>query len=104
MIDCAPVPTPMVHSTSLSVEQGTQLNENDCTTYKRLIRQLIYLTNTRPDISFSVNKLSQYVSALTTVHQRVEHRILRYLKLAPGSSIFFHNNNIIQIKEYNDSD
>jgi len=104
MIDCAPMPTPMVHSTPLSAEQGTQLNENDCTTYRRLIGRLIYLTNTKPDISFSVNKLSQYVYAPTTVHQRVAHRILRYLKLAPWSGIFFHNDNLMQVEAYSDSD
>jgi len=59
MIDCAPMHTPMVHPTPLSAEQGTRLNENDCTTYRRLIGRLIYLTNTRYDISFSVNKLNQ---------------------------------------------
>jgi len=40
MIDCAPMPTPMVHCTSLSTKQGTRLNENDCTTYIRLIGRL----------------------------------------------------------------
>ena len=69
MLDCAPFSTPMVHSLRLSSEQGLLLNKEDSSSYRRLIGRLIYLTNTRPDISFSVNKLSQFVSAPTSTHQ-----------------------------------
>jgi len=104
MLNCAHMPTPMVHSTNISVDQGTKLNDEDSTSYRRLIGCLIYLTNTRPNISFSVNKLSQFVSAPTTNHQRPTLRILIYLKSALGSGIFFHNDNFIQLKAYSDLD
>lgn len=40
----------------------------DSSSYRRIIGQLLYLTTTRPDITFPVHKLSQYVSKPTTQH------------------------------------
>ncbi|WVZ13973.1 hypothetical protein V8G54_011539 [Vigna mungo] len=54
MLNCAPMPTPMAHSFLLTI-QGDQLNDEDASSYRRLIGRLIYLTNTRPDITFSIN-------------------------------------------------
>lgn len=104
MLECAPVPTPMVHSSPLSSTQGVPLAAADSSSYRRLIGRLIYLTNTRPDITFSVNKLSQFVSAPTTIHQQAAFRILRYLKNAPGNGIFLSAASIPQLKAYSDSD
>ena len=39
-----------------------------------------YLTLTRPDLSFAVNKVCQYLSQPTTVHYEAVKRILRYVK------------------------
>ena len=104
MLECAPVPTPMVHSSPLSSTQGVPLAAADSSSYCRLIGRLIYLTNTRPDITFSVNKLSQFVSAPTTIHQQAAFCILRYLKNAPGNGIFLSATSIPQLKAYSDSD
>ena len=93
-----------VHSSRLSSEQGLLLNEEDSSSYRRLIGRLIYLTNTRLDISFSVNKLSQFVSAPTSTHQQTVFQILRYLKNAPGYGIFLPHQNSIHLKAYSDSD
>jgi len=55
----------MNFSTKLTIE-GEQL-ENP-THYRKLISKLIYLTNTRPDITYAVNTLSQYISTTTKAH------------------------------------
>jgi len=60
MLGCALVPTPMVHSSPPSSTQGVPLDAAESSSYQRLLGRLIYLTNTRPDIAFSVNKLSTY--------------------------------------------
>ncbi|XP_014496773.1 uncharacterized protein LOC106758354 [Vigna radiata var. radiata] len=98
-----PMPTPMAHSSRLT-SQGDLLNDEDASSYRRLIGLLIYLTNTRLDITFSVNNLSQFVSSPITLHQQAAHRILRYLKGSPGNGILLHNNNTNQLKAYSDSD
>nr|KYP68568.1 hypothetical protein KK1_022200 [Cajanus cajan]KYP68605.1 hypothetical protein KK1_022237 [Cajanus cajan] len=42
------------------------------------VGRLLYLTNTRPDISYAVQQLSQFMTAPTTAHLKAFHRILRY--------------------------
>ena len=57
MEDCRPVPTPMSTSDKLFRDQGTRLSEDDSFRYRSLVGGLQYLTLTRPDISFAVNKV-----------------------------------------------
>ncbi|XP_071685551.1 secreted RxLR effector protein 161-like [Rutidosis leptorrhynchoides] len=66
------------------------LNINDTwkiTEYQRLIRKLIYLTLTRPDISFTVQCLSQFMHAALQSHVKLAYRVLRHLKSAPGKGV-----------------
>jgi hypothetical protein len=58
-------PTPMVTGKQFVAEGEPMANP---TLYRQAIGALQYLTNTRPDIAFSVNKLSQYMSLPTTDH------------------------------------
>ncbi|KAF7838980.1 Retrovirus-related Pol polyprotein from transposon RE1 [Senna tora] len=83
MLDCAPVPTPMIIGRQYSKNEGEPLK--DPTPYRQAIGSLQYLTNTRPDIAFSVNKLSQFLACPTDVHLQGVKRILRYLK---GDSLY----------------
>ncbi|XP_062075326.1 uncharacterized mitochondrial protein AtMg00810-like [Humulus lupulus] len=78
MLHLKPCPTPMTVGKPLSRTDGTLL-ENP-TAYHNLIGGLQYLTHTRPDLSFVVNKLSQFLQAPTSVHWHAAKRVLRYLK------------------------
>jgi histone deacetylase 1/2 len=80
MGDCKPVTTPLSTSEKLSLNEGEPLNDGDSTRYRSIVGALQYVTLTRPDIAFSVNKVCQFLHAPTTLHWTAVKRILRYLK------------------------
>jgi hypothetical protein len=59
MVDAKPVASPMATSTNLSAFEGESFE--DSTIYRSTVGALQYLCITRPDISFIVNKLFQFV-------------------------------------------
>jgi hypothetical protein len=80
MKDCKPDNSPMSTSEKLYVLEGTPLGHNDSTQYRSIVGALQYLTLTRPNISFVVNRVCQFLYAPTIVHWVVVKTILRYLK------------------------
>jgi histone deacetylase 1/2 len=68
MAKCTPAPTPLSSSELVSLVDGLPLGIEDSTQYRRIIRALQYLALTRPDISFSVNKVCHFLHAPTTTH------------------------------------
>jgi hypothetical protein len=79
MFNCKAVNTPLSTSERLSAHVGELLGPNNTTNYRSLVGGLQYLTLTRPDLSFSVNKICQYLHASTTLHLTAAKRILRYV-------------------------
>lgn len=79
MIDCKPANTPLSVSEKLSLHEGSALGPNDATQYRSIVGALQYLTLTRPNIAFSVNKVCQFLHT-PTVHWVAVKRILRYIK------------------------
>ena len=53
---------------------------DDFSSYRGIIGALQYLTLTRPDLSYSVNFVSQFMHAPTISHLKMVRRILRYIK------------------------
>ncbi|GFY88928.1 hypothetical protein Acr_06g0008680 [Actinidia rufa] len=79
--------TPMDPNLKLSTESGELLL--DASVYQRLVGRLIYLTNTRLDITFAVSVVSQFMHAPRTSHLDAVHHILRCLKTCPGLGLFY---------------
>ncbi|WVZ00554.1 hypothetical protein V8G54_026623 [Vigna mungo] len=102
MLASGPVATPMDYTSRLSTSSGTPLP--DSSSYRRLLGRLVYLTTTRPDISYVVHHLSQFMSSSTTAHSQATFRILCYLKQAPGLGLFFSTKSSIQLKAFSDSE
>ncbi|XP_072087345.1 retrovirus-related Pol polyprotein from transposon RE1 [Arachis hypogaea] len=100
--NCKPASTPMDYSTKLSKTEGVPLS--DSTEYRKLVGKLLYLTNTRPDISFAIGKLSQYLDHPTTSHLSAVHRILRYIKASPATGIMFSATSDLCATGFADSD
>nr|XP_018630293.1 uncharacterized mitochondrial protein AtMg00810-like [Nicotiana tomentosiformis] len=55
----------------------------DVTGYQKLIGKPQYLTVTRPDISYAIQTLSQFMQAPKESHVDAVIRVVRYLKYAP---------------------
>ncbi|XP_019082567.1 PREDICTED: uncharacterized protein LOC109125407 [Camelina sativa] len=87
LLGCKPKSVPMDPKVTLSKDSGLLLD--DGTPYRALIGRLLYLTITRPDITFVVHHLSQYLSCPTDVHMQAAMHILKYLKNNPGQGLFY---------------
>ena len=66
MVGCKSMSTPM--TTNLKLLGDTTSKTVDAILYRQRIGSLMYLTNTRRDICFAVNTLSQYMVELRHVH------------------------------------
>ncbi|KAK6120357.1 hypothetical protein DH2020_045895 [Rehmannia glutinosa] len=102
MLGCRPTSFPMEQHLKLTPDDGVLLS--DPGSYRRLVGRLIYLTITRPDISFSVNMLSQFMHAPREPHYQAALHVLRYLKSSPGNGLLFSSTCDFQISAYSDSD
>ena len=72
-----PMPTPMISNLKLSAHGVS--NFPNPTLYKSVVGGLQYATITRPDISFAVNKVSQFMHKPLEDHWTAVKCILRYL-------------------------
>ena len=66
MIGAKDVSTPLSTTTSLKLVDGT--SSTNSTEFRSVIGALQYLSLTKPNISFSVNKLSQFMHKLIVTH------------------------------------
>ncbi|KAL5571191.1 hypothetical protein UlMin_020788 [Ulmus minor] len=92
----------MEANVKLSMDEGVDIF--DVSIYRRLIGKLLSLTLTRPDISYAVGRLSQFISKPKGPHLQAARRILRYLKGAPGIGPFFPSNSELQLTAFTNSD
>ena len=76
MLGSKPMSTPFDYTTRLHQLLGSSLLAKDASSYKRLIGRLIYLTNTRLDITDVVQHLSQFIAEPTSAYQQAAFRIL----------------------------
>jgi hypothetical protein len=102
MHEAKPISSPMASSTSLSKFQGTPLS--DPSSYRSTVGSLQYLSLTRPDIAFAVNKICQFMTNPTDLHWSAVKRILRYLKHTSHHSLFLHKDSNFTIQTFSDAD
>lgn len=102
LLACKPTSTTMLPNLKLLEEGSTP--HPDPSSYRRLIGRLIYLNNTRPDLAFAVNKLSQFVSKLTQAHQEASIHVLQCVKSSPGIGLFFSAFSDVKLTAFSDSD
>lgn len=102
MKNCRPLKLPLDTHTKLTPNSGTPLPHPE--QYQKLIGKLIYLTLTRPNISFAVHILSTFMHQPTSSHFQAAKRVIRYLFGSVNQGLFFPSSQAAQLTAYCDSD
>ncbi|GJW65599.1 putative RNA-directed DNA polymerase, partial [Tanacetum coccineum] len=102
MTGCRPSTFPMEQN--LKLDKCDKAACVDGNQYRRLIGKLLYLQATRPDITYAVNILSQFVSDPRQPHMDAANRVLCYLKGTPGQGILIPRDGGTNLLAYCDSD
>ena len=105
MLGCKPIKTPL--EANFVLDRSVNNNKDvliNITEYQKLIGKLIYLTITRPDISYSVQCLSQFMHRPCKVHLDIAFRLLRYLKNSPRKCVFISKSTNVDLKVFVDAD
>lgn len=90
-------------STQVLTQKGG-VSLEDPLTFRAIVGSLQYLCLTRPDIAFAVNRLSQFMHCLTTLHLEAAKRVLRYLVGTANKGLFFSRNTPLTLHAYSDAD
>ena len=96
------ISTPLFTTQSLQLIDGTAAV--DSSEFRRIIGRLQYLSLTRPNISFAVNKLSHFMHKPTTNHWIATKMLLRYLKQTIFHGIQIHKTGLPILRTYSDAD
>ena len=96
------VDTPMDSNIKLLQNQREPISDHE--QYRRLVGKLNYLTVTRPDISFAVSVVSQFLNFPCEDHWNVFIRILNYIKRSSRKGLLYGFNNHTRVVCYSDAD
>ncbi|XP_042487601.1 uncharacterized mitochondrial protein AtMg00810-like [Macadamia integrifolia] len=91
-------------ATTIHLSQAMGKPLVDASVYRSTIVALQYATLTRPDISFSVNKVCQFLNAPADEHWQVVKQILRYLKETISHGLLLNINPTQHLVTYSDVD
>jgi len=101
MLSCKPVDTP------ISASKATIMPDplfSDATRFRQLVGALQYLTFTRPDICFAVNRVCQFMHAPTESHRAAVKRILRYLRGTASHDLHITRSSSFALHGFTDAD
>ena len=100
--DTSSVDTPMEVNVKYRKDEGDLLDEP--TLYRPLVGSLIYLTTIRPNISYVVHQVNQFMSSSRHLHLAAVRHIIRYLQGSPPRGLFFPTDTSLQLVAYSDAD
>ncbi|KAK9749334.1 hypothetical protein RND81_02G118600 [Saponaria officinalis] len=102
MLDCTPASFPLPRGLKLSTDDGLPLDDPEV--YRRLIGRLLYLNMTRPDISYAVQHLSQFMSSPRQPHLQAALHVVRYLKGTSTAALFYPSGDDQVLSAFCDAD
>jgi hypothetical protein len=95
-------PTPFLSRVRLEEGRETPLVEN--TLYIQLVGILLYLTHSRPNLSYEVGVISRFMQELHELHWKDENCILRYIQSIITFGIQYKIDSTLDLIEFIDSD
>ena len=98
MEDCKPMAIPLASNWRKIDASGS--DGFDPTLYRQLIKSLMYLVNTRLDISFVFNSLSQFMVDPQRVHWTASKHILRYIKGTVEYGLVYERKGSVQLARF----
>ena len=104
MMKCKPADTPMSTTVKLFTTDSSPLSDDDATTYRSVVGGLQYLTLNRPDLSFSVNRVCQFLHSPTEGHWAAVKRILRFVQGTLDHGLLLRPSVSSSISVYSDAD
>ncbi|KAL1194230.1 Retrovirus-related Pol polyprotein from transposon RE1 [Cardamine amara subsp. amara] len=102
LLGAKPATFPIEQHQTLGLAEGPLLPDPE--RYRRLVGRLIYLLATRPDLTYVIHVLSQFMKSPRTDHMEAALRVVRYLKGTPGQGVVFRSNCDLKIHGWTDSD
>jgi len=102
MHEAKPITSPMASSSTLSAFTGAPMD--DPSLYRSTVGSLQYLSLTRPDLSYAVNRVCQFMHRPLQPHWQAVKRILRYLKHTISHGLLLHRNSHNTLQAYSDAD
>ncbi|XP_059277597.1 uncharacterized mitochondrial protein AtMg00810-like [Lycium ferocissimum] len=93
--------TPMEINTKYKEADGEPFS--DPTLYRQLVGSLVYLTMTRPDISYAVQVLSQFVANPYRVHYTALLCVIRYVRGSMSRGVLFRSDSPLCLEGYIDA-
>ena len=70
---------PMTTNLKKLRDSATNSQDVDSTLYRQLLGSLMYLVHTRPDICYTMNALSQFMSDQKHIHWVAAKHVLKYV-------------------------
>jgi hypothetical protein len=98
--DSKAMATPMNTTIALDAdEEGDHVDQKE---YQSMIGSLLYLTETRPDIQFSVCLCAHFQASPRTSYQQVVKRIFRYLRHTPDFGLWYSASSSLALHGFSD--
>ena len=102
MEDYKPMDTPLPGN--WKKEDATSTKVMDATVYQQLVGLLMYLVNTRPDICYAVNQLSQAMVKPTKLFWKAGKHVLRYLRGTSEYGLWYRQTDEVKLHGFKDAD
>ena len=102
MADCKPISMPLDQNLKLGSDVGQVLE--DVTMYRKIVGSLIYLTISRPDLSYTIGLESQFMQLPRKPHLDAVRCTLRYVSATLDYALFYEAGTELQLSGFTDAD